>query len=72
MIPEEGRLPDLKTTVVSYCQGSYHSLGAACSPCSQVHQWTFKNNGIVFRDEDWSRLKKIGEPFCGTVDLLTL
>ena len=23
-----------------------------------VHQWTFKNNGIVFRDEDWSRLKK--------------
>ncbi|KAK0455114.1 hypothetical protein EV421DRAFT_1887456 [Armillaria borealis] len=26
-----------------------------------VHQWTFKNNGIVFRDEDWSRLKKIAE-----------
>lgn len=25
-----------------------------------MHQWTFKNNGIVFRDEDWSRLKKIG------------
>jgi hypothetical protein len=25
-----------------------------------VHQWTFKNNGIVFREEDWSRLKKIG------------
>ena len=25
-----------------------------------VHQWSFKNNGIVFRDEDWSRLKKIG------------
>ncbi len=27
---------------------------------TQVHQWSFKNNGIVFRDEDWSRLKKIG------------
>nr|VWO98846.1 Uncharacterized protein [Ganoderma boninense] len=26
-----------------------------------VHQWTFKNNGIVFRDEDWTRLKKIAE-----------
>ncbi|KAI0822620.1 hypothetical protein BC628DRAFT_1388241 [Trametes gibbosa] len=26
-----------------------------------VHQWTFKNNGMVFRDEDWSRLKKIAE-----------
>ncbi|EIW60639.1 uncharacterized protein TRAVEDRAFT_119941 [Trametes versicolor FP-101664 SS1] len=26
-----------------------------------VHQWTFKNNGVVFRDEDWSRLKKIAE-----------
>lgn len=35
-----------------------------CAPpiamVSQVHQWTFKNNGMVFRDEDWSRLKKIG------------
>ncbi|KAG6820876.1 hypothetical protein H0H93_010220 [Arthromyces matolae] len=26
-----------------------------------VHRWTFKNNGIVFRDEDWNRLKKIAE-----------
>ncbi|KAK7445396.1 hypothetical protein VKT23_014813 [Stygiomarasmius scandens] len=26
-----------------------------------VHQWTFKNNGQRFRDEDWSRLKKIAE-----------
>ncbi|GJE97590.1 hypothetical protein PsYK624_138110 [Phanerochaete sordida] len=26
-----------------------------------VHQWTFKNDGIAFRDEDWSRLKKIAE-----------
>ncbi|KAJ7594698.1 hypothetical protein C8J56DRAFT_927422 [Mycena floridula] len=26
-----------------------------------VHQWSFKNNGIPFRDEDWARLKKIAE-----------
>jgi len=26
-----------------------------------VHQCVFKNNGIAFRDEDWSRLKKIAE-----------
>ncbi|KAH9177930.1 hypothetical protein EDB89DRAFT_1844068, partial [Lactarius sanguifluus] len=26
-----------------------------------VHQWTFKNNGTKFRDEDWNRLKKIAE-----------
>ncbi|KAF8972951.1 hypothetical protein BDZ97DRAFT_1778504 [Flammula alnicola] len=28
---------------------------------THVHQWTFKNNGITFREEDWSRLKKIAE-----------
>lgn len=26
-----------------------------------VVQWTFRNNGIIFRDEDWSRLRKIAE-----------
>ncbi|EIN13823.1 hypothetical protein PUNSTDRAFT_117488 [Punctularia strigosozonata HHB-11173 SS5] len=26
-----------------------------------VHRWSFRNNGIVFRDEDWTRLKKIAE-----------
>jgi len=26
-----------------------------------VHQWTFKNDGIPFRDQDWNRLKKIAE-----------
>jgi len=26
-----------------------------------VHQWTFKNDGILFRDQDWNRLKKIAE-----------
>ncbi|TCD69784.1 hypothetical protein EIP91_006320 [Steccherinum ochraceum] len=28
---------------------------------AKVHQWTFKNDGMIFRDEDWSRLKKIAE-----------
>ncbi|KIM45164.1 hypothetical protein M413DRAFT_428973 [Hebeloma cylindrosporum] len=28
---------------------------------THVHQWTFKNNGMEFRDEDWNRLKKIAE-----------
>jgi hypothetical protein len=27
---------------------------------TQVARWTLKNDGIVFRDEDWARLKKIG------------
>ncbi|KZT61430.1 hypothetical protein CALCODRAFT_9895 [Calocera cornea HHB12733] len=26
-----------------------------------LHQWTFKNDGMVFREEDWNRLKKIAE-----------
>ncbi|KAI0933780.1 hypothetical protein AcW1_005516 [Taiwanofungus camphoratus] len=26
-----------------------------------VHQWKFQNNGLIFRDEDWNRLKKIAE-----------
>ncbi|THH29159.1 hypothetical protein EUX98_g5023 [Antrodiella citrinella] len=28
---------------------------------TKVHQWSFKNDGMIFRDEDWSRLKKIAE-----------
>ncbi|KAH9485292.1 hypothetical protein JR316_0002200 [Psilocybe cubensis] len=28
---------------------------------SLVHHWVFKNNGNIFRDEDWNRLKKIAE-----------
>lgn len=27
----------------------------------KVAQWMFRNNGITFRDEDWTRLRKIGE-----------
>ncbi|KIK67000.1 hypothetical protein GYMLUDRAFT_843929 [Collybiopsis luxurians FD-317 M1] len=26
-----------------------------------VHQWSFRNDGLIFRDEDWARLKKIAE-----------
>ncbi|KAH0826445.1 hypothetical protein J3R83DRAFT_5431 [Lanmaoa asiatica] len=26
-----------------------------------VAQWTFQNNGITFRDEDWTYLRKIAE-----------
>ncbi|EJU01784.1 hypothetical protein DACRYDRAFT_107520 [Dacryopinax primogenitus] len=26
-----------------------------------VYQWTFKNDGMVFKEEDWNRLKKIAE-----------
>jgi hypothetical protein len=25
-----------------------------------IGQWSFKNNGTIFREEDWNRLKKIG------------
>jgi hypothetical protein len=27
---------------------------------TQIHKWTFRNDGILFREEDWNRLKKIG------------
>jgi hypothetical protein len=54
----QDKLPELKTVQVRY------SLPALNSPLSthdaQLHQWTFKNNGMLFTDEDWNRLKKIG------------
>jgi hypothetical protein len=28
-----------------------------------MKKYVFKNNGLPFRDEDWSRLKKIGTWF---------
>lgn len=54
---ENWRLPDLKTDPVS--DPSLWRVGTKAE-IPQVHQWTFKNNGILFRDEDWNRLKKIG------------
>ena len=57
VIPGEDSLPDLKAAVVRTYSFAYRYQRLTSY---QVHQWTFKNNGIVFRDEDWSRLKKIG------------
>lgn len=54
----DGRLPDLKTALVRGPRFSF------CFPCltvlAQVHRWTLKNNGMIFREEDWTRLKRIG------------
>jgi hypothetical protein len=55
--PLAALLPDLNTTAVRLFTGNVD--GAAIN-FWQVHQWTFKNDGIAFRDEDWNRLKKIG------------
>jgi hypothetical protein len=60
--PSQGDLPDLKTAPA--CALSCGLIGvfliAAFLSSMQVHQWTFKNDGQHFRDEDWTRLKKIG------------
>ncbi|KAG2339109.1 hypothetical protein BDR05DRAFT_1062316 [Suillus weaverae] len=37
------------------------SVGFPDLKATPVSQWTFRNNGIVFRDEDWNRLRKIAE-----------
>ena len=56
--PRRGvHLPDLKT--VSVCSFRLPSRFVGLIG-RQVHRWTFKNNGIIFRDRDWSRLKRIG------------
>lgn len=38
-------------------------------PALQVHQWTFKNNGNIFDEKDWKRVKSIadGNPLEHTV-----
>ena len=54
----EDRLPDLKTALV--CSFRFLPHFVDLIGLAQVHRWTFKNNGILFRDEDWNRLKKIG------------
>ena len=54
---QEDDLPDLKTVPV---RGSRFSSRFVDLIDDQVHRWTFRNNGMLFRDEDWSRLKKIG------------
>ena len=57
---EQEGLPDLKTAVARCLMLIDGRVLIVHYDCSQVHQWTFKNNGILFREEDWSRLKKIG------------
>ena len=52
------RLPDLKTALVRGFRSSCRFVDLI--DLAQVHRWTFKNNGMLFRDEDWNRLKKIG------------
>lgn len=37
------------------------SVGLPDLRTTPVHHWNFRNNGIVFRDEDWNRLRKIAE-----------
>ena len=49
--------PDLKTQAVCHMNALFCLI---LKKMHQVAQWTFKNNGIIFREEDWSRLKKIG------------
>jgi hypothetical protein len=56
-LPNE-RLPDLKTASVR--SFGFPSRFVGLIVLVQVHRWTFKNNGMLFRDEDWNRLKKIG------------
>ena len=43
--------------------GSDGELGKASLPDLNrliFDKWAFKNDGMVFREEDWNRLKKIG------------
>lgn len=53
-------LPDLKSIPVRSGFGSLRIIPDVFIYLAQVHRWSFKNNGVEFRDEDWSRLKKIG------------
>ncbi|KAG6878539.1 hypothetical protein C0993_004437 [Termitomyces sp. T159_Od127] len=51
-------------TFIAGVEGSSESASSKTLPdlkTTLVHSWTFKNNGIVFREEDWTRLKKIAE-----------
>ena len=52
-------LPNLKSTHVRVLGAVTHSH--VDISFLKVNQWTFRNNGIAFRDEDWTRLRKIGE-----------
>ena len=55
---QEECLPDLKTTSVRGFHLSSCFVGLI--DLAQVHRWTLKNNGMIFREEDWNRLRMIG------------
>jgi hypothetical protein len=57
---EQGDLPDLKTAVARCLMLIDGCVLIVPYGYPQVHQWTFMNNGTPLREEDWSRLKKIG------------
>jgi hypothetical protein len=57
---EQEDFPDLKTAVACCLILIGGCVLIVPDDHSQVHQWTFKNNGILFREEDWSQLKEIG------------
>jgi len=55
----EDHLPDPKTeALVCGFRFLFCFVGLIC--LAQVRRWTFKYNGILFRDEDWNRSKTIG------------
>ena len=60
-LQDEG-LPDLKTALVRGFRFSTRFVELI--GLDKVQRWTFKNNGMLFRDQDWTRLKKIGTERC--------
>ena len=59
---QDESLPDLKTALVRSFRCSTRFVDLIS--LDKVHRWTFKNNGMLFRDQDWTRLKKIGTERC--------
>lgn len=55
---QDEHFPDLTTALVR----AFRPLSCFVDliGLAQVHRWTVKNNGIIFREEDWDRLRKIG------------
>jgi len=59
---QDESLSDLKTALV--CGFRFSTRFVDLIGLAKVHRWSFKNNGMLFRDEDWTRLKKIGMERC--------
>ena len=54
----DGRLPDLRTALVR--DPRFSSCFVGLTILAQAYRWTLRNNGMIFREEDWTRLKRIG------------